>query len=42
VQPQNVQPQNVAKPLLMSRNFLSIITNATAGKSCSSCGGGVH
>lgn len=42
VQSQNVQPQNVAKPLLMSRNFLSIITNATAGKSCSSCGGGVH
>lgn len=27
------------KPLQISRNFLSIITNATHGKSCSSCGG---
>jgi hypothetical protein len=28
------------KPLQISRNFLSIISNAAAGKGCSSCGGG--
>ncbi len=27
------------KPLQISRNFLSIISNAAVGKGCSSCGG---
>ena len=31
----NIQP----KPLQTSRNFLSMITNASSGKGCSSCGG---
>lgn len=30
---------NLGQPLQLSRNFLSIITNASAGKGCSSCGG---
>jgi hypothetical protein len=37
------QPLNItniqSKPLQPSRNFLSMITNASSGKGCSSCGG---
>jgi hypothetical protein len=39
VQPMLKQATNGGKPVLMTRNFLSIITNASGGKGCSSCGG---
>jgi len=46
VEPVFIMPQQPTlgnprgKPLQISRNFLSIISNAAVGKGCSSCGGG--
>lgn len=50
ISPDNVAPSQAelsqpklggirSKPLTTSRNFLSIIENASLGKRCSSCGG---